>query len=176
MIEGQITFNRSWRSQWQRMIVFFVLSGISIFLSSYFPESIIRGRLFTIAGEAFFLNLPLFSFLPLYGLVNLMLPIYDARFTIDNRGLESRIGILSLNQRIVKVRYEDIRSLELNQTLLDRGINVGAISIGSAATSTIEIVFDGLVEPVEIKNLIQLERDSRLRKASSDEKKIQAAL
>ncbi|MDZ4787225.1 MAG: PH domain-containing protein [bacterium] len=176
MIEGKITINRAWRSQWKRLIVYFVLCAASIFLSSYFPQSIITGKLFLVAGKNFYLTLPLFSLLPLYGLMNLVFPIYDANFTVDNRGMETRIGIISLRQSIVRVRYEDIRSIELNQTLLERGLNIGALAIGSAATSGIEIYFDGIASPKELQALIQQERDLRIRKSSSTEQKLQAAL
>lgn len=164
MIEGGIVVRRAWRSQWRRMIIFLILSAASIFLSSYFPQSVIQGKLFPWGGSEIILILPLFSLLPLFGLFNLMLPIYDGSLTIDNRGLETRIGILSLHQDITRVRYEDIRSIELMQSLLERGLNVGTLSIGSAATGGIEILFDGIAMPKELKNLIQQERDRRLRR------------
>lgn len=169
MIEGGIVVRRSWRSQWRRMIIFLVLSAASIFLSSYFPQSVIQGKLFPWGSQEVILVLPLFSLLPLFGLFNLMLPVYDGSFTIDNRGLETRIGILSLHQDITRIRYEDIRSIELMQSLMERALNVGTLAIGSAATGGIEIFFDGIAMPKELKNLIQQERDRRLRRTTPSE-------
>ena len=175
MIERKIVISRVWRSQWQRMILFFVLCIASVLLSEYLPQSIIEGRLFSIGDNTIFLTLPLFSLLPLYGLFNVALPIYDARFTIDNKGMETKIGILSLNQTIVRVRFEDIRSIELRQTLLERMIDVGTLDIGSAATSDIEISFSGIGSPKAIQTLIQQERDLRLKKMTNSATARQAA-
>ena len=176
MIEGKIIIKRAWRSQWRRMIVFALLSIASLALSNYFPASIIHGKLISLSNSDIFLSLPLFSLLPLYGLLNLMLPVFDATFTVDNRGIETRVGILSLSQFIVRIRYEDIRSIELHQSLLERGLNVGSLGIGSAATSTVEIYFDGISSPTELQLLIQQERDRRLKMTSSPmEEKFQAA-
>jgi len=104
----------------------------------------------------------------LYGLFNLLYPIYDASLTLDNRGLETRIGIVSLNQDITRVRYEDIRSIELKATIIERLINVGTLAIGSAATAGIEILFDGVAQPTEVKALIQQERDRRMRRENNE--------
>lgn len=167
-MERGIVIHRSWRSQWRRILVYAILSVASVYLSRYFPNSVIQGRLFTAGGKDIILVLPLFSLMALYGLFNLLYPIFDAALTLDNRGLETRVGIVSLNQDITRVRYEDIRSIELKATLLERIINVGTLAIGSAATAGIEILFDGVAQPTEVKALIQQERDRRMRRDNSE--------
>ncbi|MCB0339394.1 MAG: PH domain-containing protein, partial [Bdellovibrionales bacterium] len=133
MSSGAVMITRAWRSQLGRCIAFFGLSVVAVVLSSYFPGSVIKGELFTLFGWRISLSLPLFTLVPLYALMRLAWPIYDAVFMIDKRGIEMKTGILSLNQRIVRVRYEDIRSIELDQTLMERALNVGTVGIGSAA-------------------------------------------
>jgi len=97
--------------------------------------------------------------------MSLIWPIYDGYFKIDNRGVELKTGVLSINQKIVRVRYEDIRSIEVAQSILDRVLDVGTIGVASAATEGIEIAYNGVAAPREIQDLMQSERDRRLRLA-----------
>lgn len=159
-----LVIRRAWRSQWNRFIVYFFLCAATVALSVYIPSSVIQGRLFTWGDVDIIISIPLFSFLALYGFFNLIYPVYDATLTLDNRGIETRVGIISLNQDITRVRYEDIRSIEKMQTLMERILNVGTLAIGSAGTSGIEILFDGVAQPMEVKNLIQQEQDRRMKK------------
>ncbi|MCB9030743.1 MAG: PH domain-containing protein [Deltaproteobacteria bacterium] len=174
MVRGKITVRRAWRSQLQRLAIFFALCAACVALSRFFPQSILLGQLFNIGETTIYLDFPLFSLLPFYALLNAIWPIYDALFTIDNRGLEMRTGILSLHQKIIRVRYEDIRSVELEQSLLDRALDTGTVGIGSAATGKIEIIFDGIGNPKDLQQMIQQEKDSRIKKSSAQQKLMQA--
>jgi uncharacterized membrane protein YdbT with pleckstrin-like domain len=168
-MERSLVIKRSWRSQWRRLLIYFALCAAAIFLSAYFPKSIIQGRLFTIGGQDIILVLPLFALMPLYGLLNLLYPVFDATLTLDNRGIETRIGIISLKQDTTRIRYEDIRSIDKMQTLVERILNVGTISIGTAATAGVEILFDGVAQPLDVINLVQQERDRRLRRDTGND-------
>jgi len=163
MLSGEIVIRRAWRSQLKPMMIYFILCIASIVLSQQFPGSVVAGRLFTIAETSIYLSLPLFTLLPLAALMGLVVPIYDATFTVDSRGIETRCGILGLRQKITRLRFEDIRGVELHQTLLDRILNIGTVGIGSAASAEIEVVFDGIHAPRELQEMIQAEKDRRSR-------------
>lgn len=163
MINGQIVIHRVWRSQIKRLIVFILLCPITILVSRYVPQSVVTGKLFTIGTNTIYLSLPLLSLFHFGSLVALMLPIYDATFTIDSRGVEMESGILGLQLNLSRVRYEDIRGIDLQQSILERALNVGTIGIGSAATDGLEIVMSGIGSPREIQEMIQMERDARQR-------------
>ena len=60
------------------------------------------------------------------------------------------------------MRFDDIRSAETDQTILERLLNVGDVEVGTAATSEIEIVFAGVAAPQEVQDMIQRERDRAL--------------
>lgn len=165
MLQGQLIIRRAWRSQLKRLAIYVVLAIACIVLSRQFPRTIVDGPLFTIGSHQLFLSLPLLSFLPLAALMSLIWPIYDGYFKIDNRGVELKTGVLSINQKIVRVRYEDIRSIEVAQSILDRVLDVGTIGVASAATEGIEIAYNGVAAPREIQDLMQSERDRRLRLA-----------
>ena len=72
------------------------------------------------------------------------------------------VGILSARKRSVKIRYEDIRSVETMQTILERILNIGSVEVGTSATDAIEIVFECVDAPQEIQALVQKEKGRRL--------------
>lgn len=150
-----------WRSEALTIILFFLLSAACIYLTRLFPGSVIRGPLFSLGGETYFLRLPLLWFLPAAALSTALLRIYDVRYLLDGDGIEARTGIISLNQQVTRLRYEDIRSVEFKQSIWERLLDIGEIEIGTAATSGVEIVLHGAASPGEVQNMILRERDRR---------------
>lgn len=165
MIRSELVIPKVWRSELKGVGLFLFFSVLAIFLTNTFPGSVIVGRLFTIGGYTLVLALPLWWFIPFVTLMNSIIRIYDVRFVIDNRGIESRVGILSLQRGLIRLRYEDIRSIRLEQTLLERLLDIGDVEISTAATGGVEIVFQGIAAPEEVQDMLQRERDSRQKRA-----------
>jgi uncharacterized membrane protein YdbT with pleckstrin-like domain len=172
MIRSELVIPKVWRSEIKGVCLFLFFSVLSVFLSSTFPGSIITGRLFSIGSFSLILSLPLFWFLPFMTLMVTIVRIYDVRYAVDSRGIEAKTGILSMHQRITRVRYEDIRSIELEQTLLGRMLDIGDVEISTAATGAVEIVFQGIAAPEEVQDMLQRERDSRQKAAARAAAKI----
>jgi hypothetical protein len=168
MSEQELIIRRVWRSQLGTIAIYILLCVACISLSRTFPASVVDGLLFKISGLEVYLTLPLFSLLPLAALVTLCLPIYDGYMHVDSRGIELVLGILSLKQKITRVRFEDIRSIEIGQSILERLLDYGTIGVSSAATESIELSFNGVGSPREIQDFLQSERDRRLRVAPKD--------
>ena len=145
------------------MIAFCFFGAASVFLTKHFPQYTISGLVLNLENFQLTLTLPLFWLMPLFVFMLGALRVYDVRYIIDSRGLEARVGILRLNQRIVRVLYNDIRSAETAQSVLDRILNIGDVEIGTAATSNIEVVFAGVAAPQELQHIIQRERDRSLQ-------------
>jgi len=162
---GTVHIPRTWRSQLKTALLFLASCPITVMLSHLFPQTVIVGPLITLFGHEIVLFLPLLWFIPAGILMAAIINIYDVRFIVDTRGIETRVGILGLNQRIVRVRYEDIRSVEVAQTLWDRVLDVGTVQVGTAATGGVEVEFSGVAAPHEIQKMIQSERDKRQRLA-----------
>ena len=161
MIKGAIVIPRVWRSEIMGIGAFLVFSLLSIVLSQRYPSTVITGYLISIGSYRIFLSLPLLWFVPLVALGSSMYSIYNGRYVVYSRGSDARMGILSLRPRIPRVRYEDIRSVETEQSVLDRMLDIGEVEIGTAATSNIEIMFLGVGAPKEVQDMIQSERDRR---------------
>ena len=166
MAERQIKVERVWRSQLSRLMLFLLFSPICVWLSNKFPETVISGPLFRFDESVLMLSLPLLWFVPAYFAFACILTIYDVKYTLDVRGIEAKIGILSLSQSITRIRYEDIRSIDSRQTLTERMLGIGTIEIGTAASAGLEISFEGISNPLDLQKKIQVERDTRLRKAA----------
>lgn len=135
------------------------------------------GTLFQIGQSEVVLVLPLWWLLPLGILGSLVWRIYNVRYVIDSKGIECREGILSLNLRSTRIAYEDVRSIETEQTLFGRFLDFGDILIGTAATGGIEIWFEGIGSPKEVQEIIQTERERRQeqRSTKSEEAPLDAA-
>lgn len=161
MVESELVLPKTWRSELRGVLLFLVFCVLAIVLSRAFPRSVVAGSLFTIGSIHFSAKLPLW-WLPAFSmLVVSVARIYNVRYVIDARGVEAQVGRLSLHQRITRVRYEDIRSVEIEQTLMGRALNIGDVEISTAATGSVEIVLIGIAAPEEVQDMLQRERDSR---------------
>jgi len=157
----ELVIPKVWRSEIRGVLVFFLLCGVSVYLSRQFPGTVIRGDVITLFGKVLVLDLPIFWLMPFCTFLNLCYRIYNVRYVVNTRFIEARIGILSLKQRLTRVRYEDVRSIESDQTLVERFFNIGNVQIGTAASGEVEVVLEGIDSPREVQEMIQNERDKR---------------
>lgn len=163
MSNDEIVIYRSWISQLTGIVIFIAVCAGCAIASTFYTNSVVTGPIFPFGSYRIYLDLPTLMLMPFGKLVYLLWKAYDAKFIIDSRGIEMTVGMLSLSQKRVKVRYEDIRAIELEQTILARILNYGDVLIGSAATGEIEIIIDSVAAPKEVQEMIQVERDRRLR-------------
>lgn len=161
MSKGELIVPRTWRSEIKALLASIALGLVSAYLSPRLSFAVIDGRLFTIGGTVWYLRLPLLAFLPAMSILGAVYRIYNVRYSIDPKGIESRVGILSLNQTTTRVRFEDVRGVEIDQTLLERFLDIGSVQISTAATYTVEVIMDGVAAPKEIQDMINGERDRR---------------
>lgn len=162
MAEKRLVIYKSWRSEYIVFACLIVSLVLSVALSKIFPSTVITGELFKIGDETYYLSFPIFWIIPFGLFLMSILHIYDVRYYLTSKGIEMEIGILSLKKRSVKIRYEDVRSVETIQTLIDRIINIGNVEIGTSATGAIEVIFAGVASPVEIQQIVQREKDRRI--------------
>jgi uncharacterized membrane protein YdbT with pleckstrin-like domain len=159
--QDSIRIMKTWRSEVVTLCVFVIMSVLAVTLSNIFPWSIIEGELFKIGETSYRMTLPLFWFMPLITIGSAIFRIYNVRYTITARGIEYEKGIIELRIKLIRVWFEDIRTVQKNQTILERLLDIGSIQIGTAATGTLEITLRGLAAPDEVLEMIQRERDNR---------------
>jgi uncharacterized membrane protein YdbT with pleckstrin-like domain len=173
MTGGSIRIPKVWRSEAGALIVFVVLCLGSVVLSKRFPSLVVTGELVSIGGKTLWLTLPILWCLPVGWLSMIVFRIYNVRYIADTRGIEACEGVLSLSQRITRVRYEDVRSIESDQTLLERLLDVGTVEIGTAAVSGVELAMKGIAAPKAVQEFIQNERERRHQMFEGDIRKVQ---
>ena len=161
MRQEAIIIPKVWRSELRLLLIFIIFSALSIYLSRILPWTVIKGELFRIGDQRIFLHLPLLWFLPAGALGKAMWKLFNVRYLIDGAGIEYRTGILSFKQSVVRIRYIDIRSAEIVQSLTDRFLAVGTVCIATAAKEGIEVIFEGIAVPGEVQEVILAERDKR---------------
>lgn len=152
-------FPKTWRSEAYGVVIFAAMIVGGIVMSHRFSGLVIEGPVVTLGTHRIWLSLPILWLIPAWWLVTLIFRVYNVRYSADARGLESVEGVLSFNQTITRVRYGDVRSLELDQTILERILDVGELEVGTAGTAGVEMIFKGVAEPFAIKKLIQSRRD-----------------
>jgi membrane protein YdbS with pleckstrin-like domain len=156
-----IQIRRVWRSQLFTLVAFALSSPLAVWLSHLFPGSIIAGPLFDIGEKTLILKVPFFWCIPAFFGFKAIINVNDVRYLLDPTGIEAREGIFSLNQTFTRLRYEDIRSIDSRQTLLDRILGIGAVDLGTAASAGLEMSLTGISDPLAVQKMIQAERDAR---------------
>ena len=164
--EGKITVRKSWRSEFASVTCFFVFCLINVYLGRNFPASVLRGQLFAWGDSVVYLHLPLFSLVSGGVLILIFWRIYNVLYSLDSLGIEMRVGILALEQRVGRIRYEDVRSVDTYQSVLGRMLDFGDVYIGTAGTDGVEIEIRGIAHPNELQSIVQRERDQRQKLAA----------
>ena len=74
------------------------------------------------------------------------------RLIIGEESIEIQTGLLSKHQN--EIFFDDIRNVQIKQTLCDRIFNVGYIGISSSGQDEIEIQIRGIHNPDAIRDFI----------------------
>lgn len=84
------------------------------------------------------------------------LKIKGTTLTVTSERTSCRRGILS--KSITEVWHKDIRNVQLNQSFLQRILNVGTIGISSAGQNEVEVSVSGIPDPDRVKRVIDENR------------------
>lgn len=162
MAEKEFLIYKTWKSEYKLVIGMLLSMFLCVFLSNNFPKTVITGELFSLGSEDVFLSIPIFWIVPLGFYLLALIHIYNVKYCLTSKGIEMTTGILSTRKRSVKIRYEDIRSVETTQSIFERILNIGTVEIGTSATGAIEIMFVGVDSPQELQSLVQREKGRRI--------------
>jgi len=166
----RVVLHPAFRSQYKLIILFLITSYASIVGSKLLPFTVVHGELIRFDRFRYFLDLPLLWFLPAFFLGKTLFNIYNVAYIFFGRGIESRDGILSLQTRVTRIRFEDVRVIEVHQSIFQRILGIGQVDIGTAATAEVEIMMYGVLRPSLIQEVTIAERD-RIRKEKITEER-----
>lgn len=97
--------------------------------------------------------------IPAATLSTILFRLYNVRYEITRDGIEWTVGVLWTSQRVSKMTFSDVLTVETKQTLLGRMLDIGNVEIGSAQTDDVEIIFSGVGSPRKVQRLIEIGRD-----------------
>ena len=154
---------KTWRSEWFTLLLFFATSIAAVQLSAVLPMSVIKGDIWRQSDLIIYLRLPLFWLVPFFFLALAFVRVYDVGFTFDPAGIHARYGTISFRRKVIAIRFEDVRAVEILQSLADRILNIGIVEISTSATGGIEVIMEGVSNPQWIQELILNAREQSER-------------
>ena len=147
----------SWRWVLPKLLVFLAVAAVGCWVTMSVPESVLEVPIplgdDSLAGGEVTLRLPIFLLIALFFLVRPIVLLFDSRYEISAHHLRTWRGRLSVRRRRQEFAYEDLLGVQVAQTLLDRLLGVGTITVGSK-TQSIEVVMKGIAHPQRIADLI----------------------
>jgi membrane protein YdbS with pleckstrin-like domain len=79
---------------------------------------------------------------------------FAVKMCFDEDGVILKKGIIAQTQ--VQIRFGDIKTIGVQQSILDRVLGIGTLHLDSAGTNgTVDIIFENLVNPVYMRRRIQ---------------------
>jgi uncharacterized membrane protein YdbT with pleckstrin-like domain len=149
---------RSWRAELGRILLLAIVCIFAAVVSRLYPSFVVR------IGSVSVGSLKVICWLlPLAVVLDVLWRIYNVRYVFERSGIEAREGILALRQRVMRIKFEDVRSVEFDQTLVDRLLNIGVVFIDTIGSTDIEITMNGVASPRDIQRRIIDERERRER-------------
>lgn len=78
---------------------------------------------------------------------------YVWRYSVDRENIESRYGIIA--RQVHSIRIQDLRNVNVKQNILQRLIGIGDVEFSSAGGEGIEVVFNAITSPMQLKERVQ---------------------
>ena len=135
----------TWRYQWSAMIGIAGMLAIVALATLYGPTHL-GARLTQLVSAAA-------GALALYLLLLMFYRHLAWRYLIDDHNIESYQGVLA--RHVHSIRVEDLRNVNVSQTVMQRLLGVGDVEFSSAAGGDVEVVFFGVSDPMHVKELVQ---------------------
>ncbi|MCB0325882.1 MAG: hypothetical protein KDD69_20025 [Bdellovibrionales bacterium] len=160
-VQGNFVVTESWRNQLVLLAVLIFGTALLIYLTADYPEMFVQRIEF---GELV-LPLPLF---PIYALALLALLLHrllNECFVLAPDYLLYIEGRLSWRRRTIRLYYQDIREIEIDQTLAQRVVNTGNVTVTPLAVGVERtLVVDGVKNPRLLKDLLLARREDMATK------------
>ncbi len=135
----------AWRNQWWQIGTMFLMPVVFVLTylkgSQYFSSENLR-VVYVVIVAVF-----------VYLIAVVIYRRYSWAYSIDNATIESREGLIA--RKVKSIRIQDLRNINVNQTLLQRIMGVGDVEFSSAGGSGIEVTFRGVDDPLQVKALAQ---------------------
>lgn len=92
--------------------------------------------------------------IPAFFLLELLRRQYDDLYIFSDNRIQHKAGRLSLNYRVPSIKFVDIRSIRVIQSVWGRILGYGDVELGTSAQSETELSLLGMLAPRELAQLI----------------------
>ena len=132
----------AWMNQWWQIGIMILMPFVLLlaYLKGFSPENL---RVVYVVIVAVFV----------YLIAVVVYRRYSWAYTIDSETIESREGLIA--RKVKSIRVQDLRNINVNQSLWQRIMGVGDVEFSSAGGSGIEVAFRGVDKPLEVKAMAQ---------------------
>lgn len=155
LLRTPIVFYTSFLNEVPAILLFFVLSVAAVPLTIKYHWSIKAIELPIPFGYVIEASLPLFALPPLVLFAYIVHQLYNNRYVIGSDHALCETGRLSLRKRETRIDYENVRGIEIDESLLQRIFGVGDLKIGSSMQSEIEIYMSGVRNPEYFRGILE---------------------
>jgi uncharacterized membrane protein YdbT with pleckstrin-like domain len=112
--------------------------------------------------------LPLSLLVLLILLARPLVLLIDSVYTIGNHHLYAVVGRCSLKKKHIEIPYEDMRGVRFEQSMTQRLLDVGVISVWTATSESAAITMRGIAHPEAVTSMIRERIDeARMRSPAS---------
>lgn len=135
----------AWLNQWWQI-------GIAVLLPVVFVLAYLKGHQY-FSPENLRVVYVVIAAVFVYLLAVVIYRRYSWAYTINGETIESREGLIA--RKVKSIRVQDLRNINVNQSLWQRLVGVGDVEFSSAGGSGIEVSFRGVNDPLQVKSLAQ---------------------
>jgi uncharacterized membrane protein YdbT with pleckstrin-like domain len=135
----------AWRYQWSAVMSMVAALLMLALVGVYGPAHLGERVTHVVVAAA--------AALALYFLLLMLYRRLSWRYLIDEHSIESYHGILA--RHVHSIRIENLRNVEVNQSAVQRVLNVGDVEFAGAAGERAEVVFFGVTDPLQVLRLAQ---------------------
>jgi uncharacterized membrane protein YdbT with pleckstrin-like domain len=135
----------AWQYQWSAVLAIAVTLAVSLWTLVYGPHYL--------GARNAHLAISATGAIALYFVLLMLYRRFAWRYLIDDQNIESYQGVLARHVR--SIRLEDLRNINVNQSVMQRLFGVGDVEFSSAGGDGIEVVFFGVIDPMAVKALAQ---------------------
>lgn len=153
---NHLIVRRSMRSLVPHIILAIAVVLVSLVVTVEYPGSV---HVLSI-GDDWLVPLPLGLLLCAVVVIRPIFLMYDSRLELNCHHLHWHSGRMSLRNRNVNYTFEDLLGVEVDQTIIDRLLGVGALKVGTAVVDKRSIVLQGVSNPTRWAEVIAARIDA----------------
>ena len=147
-----IHLKRNWRSLIPHFVLFLVIVFVGVLVTENVPAATVTLML-PIEGDAVTVDLPIFLLFALIALARPVVLLFDSHYQLSEHHLRINRGQLSIWRRRQEFAFEDLLGVQVSQSLLDRVLGVGTITVGTK-TAALDVVMRGLAKPQAVADQV----------------------